>query len=519
MIEDSRGLADGTSVQTDVCVVGAGAAGITIARALTGSGLRVVLLESGGLAFDPEIQDLYGGEVVPQDSYALDSTRLRYFGGTTNHWAGFCRPLDPIDFRARDWVPGSGWPISAADLMPYYQRAQATCQLGRLDYDGQSWAQRIGREAFQALPVDEALFRSSVFQYSPPTRFGSVYREELARSPSVHVLLYANLVNIDVSEGDVAALDVRAWKAGAIRVQARAYVLACGAIDNARILLASNANRPRGIGNDNDLVGRFFAEHPIVEVGEIALQPPRSTVDLYDGWTLAGTSGQGVLVLSEAAMTEHQLPNAGFFVFPQYDEELAEGFRAFLEIAQAARRGTVPDDLGTKLKAVLSDLDGVALPGLRRLFRRGRLASRMRLRLFSEQVPNPDSRVLLTQDRDALGVPRIRLEWRLTEADHRGFEKSFEVLGRAFGAAELGRIRFEVTSRDVGNGSHHMGTTRMSADPGRGVVDANCRVHGVANLYVAGSSVFPTTGCSNPTLTIVALAERLADHLASTYRR
>ena len=520
MIDDARRIPDATTLQADLCIVGAGAAGITMARALAPTGLRVVVLESGGFEFDPEIQDLYSGSVAPAGSYALDSTRLRYFGGTTNHWAGFCRPLDAIDFRAREWVRDSGWPITAADLAPFYRRAQATCQLGAFDYDGKAWAQRIGKDAFETLPIDEARFRTSIFQYSPPTRFGAAYRDELARSAAVQVFLYANATNIDVDDdGAAAGVDVRAWKGAAFRVQARAYVLACGAIDNARLLLASNSKRVQGVGNDHDLVGRYFAEHPIVETGEIARARPDSAVELYDGWTHAGTAGQGVLVLSEAAMAEHQLPNAGFFLFPQYDEEQTEGFRAFMDIAHAARRGDLPNDLGTKLKAVLTDLDGVALPALRRLFRRGRFASRFRLRLFSEQVPNRDSRVTLTGERDALGMQRVELAWRLSEADHRGFETSFEMLGRAFGAADLGRIRYEINHADVGGGSHHMGTTRMSDDPRRGVVDANCRVHGVGNLYIAGSSVFSTAGCSNPTLTIVALAERLADHLASAYHR
>ncbi len=513
MIEDGRSVPSGAILEADVCVVGAGAAGITLARRLASSSLRVVVLESGGYDLDPDIQSLYAGDADAPSPYYLDGSRLRYFGGSTNHWAGFCRPLDSTDFEARPWVPARGWPIDPASLVGYYRAAQADCEIGPFDYDGESWVRRIGRDAFHTLPLGDH-FSTSIIQYSPPTLFGKRYGGELERASNIRVLLYSNAVNVDAEDRLVTGVDVQAWRASQFRVEARATVLACGGVENARLLLASNAKRPRGVGNERDLVGRYFADHPILETGEIALRDGLS-LELYAGWRAGETAGQGVVVLTPSAMAKGGLLNGGFFLFPHFTDEQSDAFQALLEIARKTRAGETPEDLGSRLATILRDLDDVVGPAVRRLLRRGRRVSSLQLRLFSEQAPNPDSRVTLDTARDALGMPRAKLDWRLSEIDRRSFEESFALLGRAFGAAQLGRIRYDLAEARTAGGFHHMGTTRMSDDPAQGVVDANCRVHGLGNLYVAGSSVFPTTGCSNPTLTIVALARRLADHLAA----
>src|SRR3989442_12313117 len=246
MFLDVRHIAGGTELGCDLCIVGAGAAGITIARELADSKLSVLLLESGGLQLDSHTQDLYSGENSGRP-YPIRDSRLRYFGGATNHWWGWCRPLDQIDFEEREGLRHSGWPLSRAELDPYYARAQRICQLGPFRYDTAFWAETIGIKPFSlGGRVD-----SAILQFSPPTRFGEVYRNDLRRSTNVRVLLNANLVGLELAPGSAVVRRARvatlAGKRFAIRV--RQLVLAAGAIENARLLLASNDVQRAGIGN------------------------------------------------------------------------------------------------------------------------------------------------------------------------------------------------------------------------------------------------------------------------------
>ena len=263
MFIDARNLQNGHRIEADICIIGAGAAGITIAREYANSSTTVALLESGGLEFDQEIQNLYTGKNIGLPSFPVHVNRLRYFGGTTNHWAGHCRPLDPIDFEQRDWVPHSGWPISKQDLDSYYERAQPVVGLGAYEYEDLAyWQKRIG------LPLPEMELKpdrlySAVYNKSPPTRFGREYREELAKSANVSVYLHTNVLEI---LGNDTATRVSGLKAACIdgpelSVSAKIFILATGGMENARLLLLSDTTNPAGIGNDKGLVGRYFMDH------------------------------------------------------------------------------------------------------------------------------------------------------------------------------------------------------------------------------------------------------------------
>jgi len=232
MFSDAREVEDGAIIEGDICIVGAGAAGITLALGLLDGGRRIVLLESGGFDYDHDTQALYQGVNLGLPYYDLDVCRLRYFGGTTNHWEGRCRPLDPIDFEARPWVPHSGWPITKATLDPFYARAHEICQLGPYRYDPADWLQ----PGESALAFDPARITTNLWQFSPPTRFGETYRQALAMAPDVEVLLHADVVDIATNEAgaEVDRLQVATLSGRRFGVRARAYVLACGGIENAR---------------------------------------------------------------------------------------------------------------------------------------------------------------------------------------------------------------------------------------------------------------------------------------------
>lgn len=522
MITDFRAMEPDAVIEADLCIVGAGAAGITIARELAGLGARICLVESGGLDFDPEIQDLYAGDTVGHPYFELDVARLRYFGGSTNHWAGFCAPLTPLDFEERPWVPHSGWPLDRAALEPFYRRAHPLCELGPFAYGARLW-EELGKEP-AAFDPDE--IEACFLRHSPPTRFGDAYRAELEGADGVQVLLHATAVAIqtDDAAATVRQVDLGTLDGKAGRVVARFYVIACGGIENARLLLLSDGVEPAGLGNRHDLVGRFFMEHPHTEPGIVVSDDDVPLREVYERRqaTAGGTEVTPTFCAGPAMQARERSLNAQAYLLEMANFD--SGIRAARELWWGIRQGGLPDDLAGNVWRVIRDLDDVAMFAYRRYTTGRRPAdavSALGFSLRTEQAPNPDSRVVLAPERDALGLRRVRLDWQLSAIDRHTVVAATKAFGAEFARLGLGRVRLadwlldggDAWSPDMLGGYHHMGTTRMAADPGKGVVDADCRVHHVDNLYMAGSSVFPTGGCTNPTLTIVALALRLADHL------
>jgi choline dehydrogenase-like flavoprotein len=483
-------------IAADLCIIGAGAAGITLARELSALPLTIAVLESGGLDSDDRTADLSRGETsgVPYD---VGTTRLRYFGGTTNHWGGQCRPLDEIDFEPRTWVPGSGWPFPRSELEPYYARAQAIIRLGPKEYDLPFWQEQY--ESIKPLTNDERL-STAVFQVNP-LRFGPEYFEEIAALENVIVYLHANAIEVVLGGGDDWASHVRvATLAGQeFAVSARAFVLASGGIENARLMLASNGQHRNGLGNDADVVGRYFLEHAILpHAATLILPESMDGAWFFDGATPRAENGPGpstvfgAITHPDSVVAVEHLLGFSATLLPERDDADEPPNRLLAA-------GDVESLIGDQLP-----------PGRHR---------RYRVLVQAEQVPDPDHRVTLTDEVDALGVPRVHLHWDLTDTARRSIRRGLQLVALRLGPGGSRMwIAEDVGSADnpVVGGSHHMGTTRMHPDPAYGVVDSQCRVHGIANLYVAGSSVFPTGGYANPTLTIVALTLRLADELART---
>lgn len=500
MLIDSRRLTGQPTLNCDVCIVGAGAAGITIARELIGAGRNVILLESGGLEHDPATQALYEGEATGNvfeapESY-LQGSRLRYFGGTTNHWAGYCRPLEDRDFEEREWVANSGWPLTADELKVFYRRALPILNLPTFDYDiDTEFAPSRGPLAWA--PNSE--ITTAMIHFSPPTRFGKAYREELEKAEEIRVLLYGNAVDFTTSpdSGRVIRLNVRCLSGSAFSIESKAYVLATGGIENARMLLLSRSQQPRGLGNQNDLVGRYFMEHLAMSAGEILGTIPPSLLRLYEKKLdpKRGHESLGLFATTAIAQQTRGLLAFSARLVPSGRRKLTRERRDFL--GAMMRFDHLSEPPGPKT--------GVAY---------------LELLVVAEQAPNPASRVTLSDDLDALGLNKVHLDWRVESADYRSIYDSIHLLGIEFGRASKGRVRLGIRYDEDAlhphndGGKHHIGTTRMHASPSRGVVDRNCRVHGVPNLFVAGSSVFPTGGGEGTTtLTIVALALRLADRL------
>ena len=465
---------DGSSFEADLCIIGAGAAGITIAKELKDSKLKILLLESGGLAIDPKTQALYEGQSAGLQNFpSLAAARLRYFGGTTGHWNGWCAPLDPIDFEKREWIAHSGWPIKYPDLEPWYRRAQQICQLGPFEYGAEYWENQSG---FRRLPLAPQVVDTKIIQFSPPTRFGTVYREEILQAPNITLWTFANVTDIRSNPGasHVTGVEVTTLNAKKMSVKAKKYILACGGLENPRILLLSNKAIPHGLGNRHDLVGRFFIEHPHLSTSRMLLPNEKDAAFYTHSFQPDYHKYIPLLGIPPAIQKARKIANYSSVIWPQ-------------PLAKGANAG-VTYQMSTRL----------------------------------EQVPNPESRITLDPNKkDELGQPQLRLDWRMTQLDKQSIRIAEQLIANELGRTGVGRLQLpdwlmaddKAWSSDVHGGPHHMGTTRMTADARTGVVDANCKVHGIDNLYIAGSSVFPTGGTANPTLTIVALAARLASHI------
>jgi choline dehydrogenase-like flavoprotein len=521
MFEDFRRRDDGTVIDADICIIGAGAAGITMALELAGSRRKVCLIESGSFEPEPETLALNRGTSVGQPYPPLEVVRLRYFGGTTNHWGGHCRPLDAIDFEERPWIPYSGWPIDRADLEPWYQRAHDICELGPYEYDPDRWRPHLPA----VIDFDPQRLVNRTWLLSPPTRFGQRYRADLERAPNLHVVLNANVVEIvtDETARTVTALRLRTLEGKTGTVRPNVVVLACGGIENPRLLLASRGAMSSGLGNANDLVGRFFMEHPDSLIGyAVASQDVQRWVTYGRHMPVSLPSGKALVRmgagLNEALQRKEGLLNC--YMNIGWGHVRSPGYLALRDVGKKLGSGQIPDDLGDALLTMLGDLGGITEGVYRRLM----AEDVFWLGTNVEQAPNPDSRVTLGDERDAMGLPQVRLDWRLTTLEKRTTRYVCWLLAQELARLGLARTRIapwlveDDTSWPVLDiRYHHMGTTRMSNDPAHGVVDANCRVHGIQNLYVSGSSVFPTGGCSNPTMTIVALAARLAEHLKQSH--
>jgi choline dehydrogenase-like flavoprotein len=499
----------------DLCIVGSGAAGIPLALAFAGTSVQVVLLERGGAMDDAHAQGIY--TILPgrRPRLARDPARRCYFGGNTNHWPGNCRPLDPPDFERRDWIPHSGWPMSREEMLPFYERAHAVCRLGDFRYyDIDTCRHGLSHPP---LEVDPATLVNRVMHRCPVPGLANLYRTQLGTAENIRVCLHVRATRLETgsSGGAVRAVRVATAEGSQARVRARVFVLAGGGIENARLLLCSRDGTAGGMGNDRDLVGRFFMEHPYVDISLDEAAGGPGFPFYSDAQVVGTTTVWGQLGLSDALARTERV--AGLSVWLQRVPGRAPAVAAAARLRDLALGRGCPPDPGADLRTVLGDPRGVLGHVTRRLSRRRGTNARTdgyALRILMEQPPDPRNRVQLSARRDHHGDPCAELV--LGAGRHGGQDRGVAIAAEALGLDGRRVVRLARLAVEAGRSRffwHHMGTTRMHEDPGQGVVDADCRVHGMANLFVAGSSVFPTGGTAPPTLTIVALALRLARHL------
>ena len=523
MIEDFNKFSDGTCFAADVCIVGAGAAGITIAREFLGTHHKILVLEGGGVDPEADSQKLNESEVVGLPHASIHDGRVRVLGGTTTLWGGQALRFDNFDFKERSWVPYSGWPISYEALDPYYERAERVLQIrARVAFQDLCSLFGIAPPAFDPIKLYMECSR-----WSPKPNFGTTYRADLKTASNVSLILHANVTAIvtnpaanSVENVEFMTLDRKKGSA-----KARYYVICCGGIECARLLLASNRVEPRGVGNKNDLVGRYFQEHIHLNYGSVATNNRAHLQDLFESFFVKGVKHAPLVTLTPRMQAEKKLLSIhGIVAFePAPDSGIAAMKKLF-----RAMIGRSFSNVSEMRELIARSL---ANPGeLFRLFYRLRVQKRVAtpkegpilLGAQCEMAPNPNSRVQLSEARDQLGMPRVRLDWRLGELERRTLSEFAKILANEFERLELGSFdRGQISILEdpaawVGrahDSAHHMGTTRMHETPQLGVVDPQCQVHGIANLFIGSSAVFPTSARSNPTLTILALCLRMADRL------
>jgi choline dehydrogenase-like flavoprotein len=549
MLIDARKLAGGTLLDADICVVGAGPAGLAVALHLARRGQSVLLVESGGWRPDPEISALTVGEVAPGSGHPpIDLYRPRAIGGGTTVWGGHCVLYDPIDFEPRPWVPLSGWPLSFDELESFYEESTRFCDAGQHAYQA-STALRADARPFLPELDGSDLETDALDRFSRPSNLGRLYRRELETLPSVRLLHHATLTGIDLAQDarTVVSLAVQTVAGTVLSVRPRRVVLAMGALETVRMLLASDKVIAEGIGNGHGMLGRCYFSHLEAVVGELNLangSPVRSGFETSTDRVYVrrrmrvadaaqrrlgigngiirlhrpylADAGHGHAVLSAAWLVKHVLPYRSPISWKE--RHATERLRATTRRGlTAAHWRNVASDV-PKLLAFAPwwvwhrRMTARRLPSLIPESRSGTYP----LCFVLEQAPNPDSRIGLSTVRDRFGLPTLKVDWRTCDTDRRTIKHTLSLAAETLASRGAGRFRYdeaEAVDSFVPTGGHQLGGARMSATPRHGVVDAQCRVHGVENLYVAGNAVLPTASHANPTLTTVALAIRLATHL------
>lgn len=539
------------SPQADICIIGSGPAAISMALSLSSSGKTVIVVAGGGWSETIANRDLNRGMVSSTCAHEpLEENRRRQFGGTSSAWGGRCIPFDPIDFQSRSWVPDSGWPIAYEELLPFYHRAAKLCQIGAFEYNAQAAFPNGKREIIAGLDSEEVV-SYPMERWSPPVHFAKAYRTQLERSTTVQVLLDAHVLSLDMADPDRISAVTVSMQGRTFPVHADTFVLAAGGIENPRLLLASaNPFSPAGLGNQHDNVGRYYMAH--LDGTYAALNPTnRDSLRADFERDANGVYCRRRWWIPEPVQHSHELLNTIFFLYHSgnqvgHRDVLFSSRYVAKSVLSVMGQGSVGGavrkmrELAPSMREHAVNIMGNGLLQIPELIRLGlkRLSKRRLpfvlpskqtvywgLYFQAEQRPNRESRVYLSaSEKDAFGIPRAEVHIAFTDEDVDSVVAAHTLFVDAFRQKQLGDIIYSEDGlrqflrkqiSGFNSSAHHIGTTRMSDNPRTGVVDKQSKVYGLANLYVAGSSVFPTGGHANPTLTIVAHALLLADHIKS----
>lgn len=540
MLVDARKLPENAALRADIIVAGTGPAGASIILELARTGADILVLEGGALTLDKGARETLRADAVSQETEPIDKMRDKRLGGTSHQWGGRTFPFDAVDFSERPEVNAKAWPVSREAMEPYYRRAAVRLETGAYEYAANPAIPGARQHLFDApsdIINDEAIWR-----FGPPVKFGDVLQRELKDAPNVRIMYHANVTKlVQGQDGVITSVEFASAPGRMHSASADEVVLALGGLETARMLLVSN------IGNEHDQVGRNFMTHPIAVVGKVKLKDPASAkntaeyVRSHDNvWV------RRLLALQEDVRRKEGLLNMGVGIWyqdardPQHGDPLLSafalarkaltytgGFKGTGMHRQYAESGSTAAHVRNLVKGApslvpfayhwINDryISKRTVPAFARLSPKGEYA----LRFDAEQSADPNNRVTLSNEVDAYGIPRLHVENTVSESDRLNYLRSIELFKEGLEKADFATVelptREDMLTRTMIDSTHQMGLVRMGTDPNESVCDLNGRVWSSPNLHLATSGTFPTAGQAGPTMTVVAFALRLADHLAN----
>jgi hypothetical protein len=510
MITDFLKLKHNENLAADICVVGAGAAGMAIAEFFLSENKKVLVVESGNFKFNQDIQNYYKVENVGLKFNGAMGGRFRTMGGSTTRWGGQALPLTQLDFKQKDWIKNTGWPIRKEDLDTYYKKALKFLNVDDLDFDDQIF------QKLKIKPLDfNSTFHYHVSKWSPNPDLRNVYKKQFEESQNLEILLNANLLNIKLNdEKNYIDLIVVCDMNKQINITAKFYILCCGGIENARIML-HNSIAP------GCPVGKYLQDHPSIEIGKLITGSKQRVQKYFNIHYWKKWEYSIRLSFTDEFQEREKCSNASASIM---FTPLPTSFIGQLNLLKRSISEKKPIQIIKSIFGVAVKSYEIVIIAYYYIFDRFQYKpdAAFPIKISFEQEPSENSWVKLSdKDRDALGIPLSKINWDITEATWTTTFKIAEELTKELKRHNLGEVELypEITRGNpdwkklFGDVNHHIGTTKMGDDPLKSVVDSDCKVWGLDNMYIASSSVFPTGGHSNPTLTLIALSYRLAEHL------
>lgn len=524
MLIDTKNVELPQIFAADICIIGGGVAGIVLATELLASEHDIILLESGDVEYDQDTQNLYKAESRPKLFPAPVYSRLRFLGGSSNHWENSTERFDAIDFAKRDWVKDSGWPITYNAVAQYYPAAEQYCGVKKLGYDFAFWQNKFHfKDAFDGSELFQSAIAKSALQ---PTRFFMAYGKKLTDSTKIRIIKNANVVDLDFEEQSetVKSVKFQSLNKSLHQVNAKIFIMCLGGLENPRMLLHFNEKYNNKIGNQFDNVGRYFMEHPTIRAAQFIPFKDNVLGDAYNGITDVSAHLRVRCKLKESAQIKYKTNNLRLFFNKQTKLELSQGIESAHVLSEGMNKSETPENFGGHLMNVLKDADLIAEAYLRKKFQTSYFEDAdnfggYQIVSMLEQTPDRNNRIYLGTETDQLKLKKLKIDWSVSQYDKDKAWQTLTLLAQDPWLQSIGRMRLldhneeRIWGSQLGFGQHHIGTTKMSDNIEHGVVDSSLKVYGTKNLYISGSSVFPTGGHVPPTLTIVALTLKLADEL------
>ncbi len=521
MIIDFNSPQAPTNYEAKICIIGSGIIGLTIvSEFLNQAAADVLLIESGDFDINNELKSLDQVINTGEVDSGVEGSRARMFGGTSVLWGGQVLPFSELDFAHREWINHAGWPIGLKDLENYYQRAATLLSLDNADFSENIWRKNSSIKN----QLNDDFFDLTFSKWSPKPNLGVEFKKDVQKSKHVRLLTNASVMEIDLNDSSNAAKTVtlKSLSGNHAQVKAGIFILACGGIDNARILLNSNKTCVNGIGNNYGVVGRYYQDHIGLYGARLIPKNFKAFEDLFSNFLQGKHKYLPKLVLSQAQQIKNQLLNVNASISIQvHDDSPINNLKNFYSTLRS--QGLNISTVKSLINAARTPVELVRIINSYYLKHRKHFPKDAGYFLIAncETEPNEDSYIKLSKEQDAIGMPKAQVNWKISDLSKKTLLGFYQLVDAELDRLQIAEVKIRPELLEPSDQwkqrcyslYHHIGATRMSTDQKMGVVDSDCRVYGIENLYIAGTSVFPTGGCANPTFTAMALSLRLTDHI------